>query len=79
MKESNLTFGEKLVGLDFNPSQNESVDKAKRLCAELADLIYESVPYDGERTPTQEVIVYSVFADILKTQMMAVKYLTNKH
>jgi hypothetical protein len=36
-----LTFGEKLVGLNFNPSNDDKVSKAKRLCAELADLLYE--------------------------------------
>ena len=34
-----LTFGEKLVGLNFNPSNDDRVSKAKRLCAELADLL----------------------------------------
>ena len=36
-----LTFGEKLVGLTFNPSGDEKVLKAKQLCAELADLMHE--------------------------------------
>ena len=35
------TFGQKLVGLTFNPSGDPKVQKAKELCAELADLLNE--------------------------------------
>jgi hypothetical protein len=79
MEKKEMTFGEKLVGLNFNPSGNENVDKAKQLCAELADLVYDNIEYDGERTPIQESLAYSVFSDILKAQMMVVKTLTNKY
>ena len=36
LKEKQLSFGEKLVGLTFNPSGNLRVQRAKELCAELA-------------------------------------------
>ena len=32
-----LTFGEKAVGLTFNPGKLESVEKLKRLCAAVID------------------------------------------
>jgi hypothetical protein len=79
MEKKEMTFGEQLVGLNFNPSGNENVDKAKKLCAELADLVYDNIDYDEQRTPIQEVLAYSTFSDILKAQMMVVKTLTNKY
>jgi len=33
-----LSFGEKAVGLTFNPSGDEDVNRAKRLYAEIIDL-----------------------------------------
>ncbi len=34
-----MTFGEKLVGITFNPAKDDKVAKAKQLCADLADLL----------------------------------------
>ena len=39
--ERELTFGEKAVGLTFNPSGDEKVNKAKQLMAESWDLLIE--------------------------------------
>ena len=36
-----LSFGEKLCGINFNPANDDKVSKAKRLCADLADLLNE--------------------------------------
>lgn len=33
-----LTFGEKAVGLTFNPSGDVLVNQAKKLCAEIIDI-----------------------------------------
>ena len=73
-----LTFGEKLVGKTFNPSNNPNVDKAKALCAELADLLefhYRSV----ESTNLTGVVYRGAIDRILDAQMWAVKYLTNQY
>jgi hypothetical protein len=42
LKEATLTFG-KLVGLSFNPSGDEKVNKVKQLCAELMDVLYNDI------------------------------------
>jgi hypothetical protein len=42
LKEATLTF-EKLVGLSFNPSGDEKVNKVKQLCAELMDVLYNDI------------------------------------
>ncbi len=70
-----LTFGEKLVGLDFNPSGRPDVNEAKQLCARLANIVNElqqetSEPYLSN-TFKGDAIRY-----ILHAQMAVVKYLT---
>jgi hypothetical protein len=76
-----LTAGEKLVGKTFNPSGDDKVAKAKALCAELADMIYdakrESFAY-GTLTLLREQLAERALMDILAAQMMVVKTLTLK-
>lgn len=74
-----LTYGQKAVGIAFNPSEGETHDavhEAKAACAKLIDTV------ENTRTPND-----SRFANTLKTgavmalvhaQMMVVKVLTWK-
>lgn len=74
-----LSFGEKLVGLSFNPSGNLEVNRVKQICAELVDLLheYKNVSYEvGTLTALKEDIIDRAFMDILAAQMMSVKALT---
>lgn len=76
-----LTFGQQLVGIDFNPSGNEKVDKAKFLCAELADMIEESRVdsiANGTYNSLRQMLVENSFSEILNAQMNVVKVLTLK-
>lgn len=75
-----MTYGEKLVGLTFNPSNDPKVDTAKRLCAQLADLLQESV-YGGnnEITRLQQDLYSHAIGEILNAQMNVVKVLTLKY
>ena len=41
MADHELSYGEKAVGLSFNPSGDSDVDKIKRLYAEIIDRIDE--------------------------------------
>lgn len=41
MAEKELTFGEKAVGLKFNPGGAENVTKAKELMAQVIDLVVD--------------------------------------
>lgn len=78
--ERELTFGEKLVGLNFNPSADDNVSKAKRLCAELADLLHvEIYKGDGEVTELQSRLYAHTIGEILNAQMNVVKVLTLKY
>lgn len=70
-----LTFGEKLVGLEFNPSGRKDVNEAKELCAKLANMINDA------QIPTTEAYLQNTFKGdaircILHAQMAVVKFLT---
>lgn len=73
-----LSFGEKLVGLEFNPSGNEKVLLAKKLCASLANLVQDN---QSEEYPSYlyNLIKGSALREILNAQMNIVKLLTFKH
>jgi hypothetical protein len=78
------TFGEKLVGLSFNPSGDPKVQKAKLLCAELADLLND---HDREKTDNGNAMSSTLYknlynhavGEILNAQMNVVKVLTLKY
>lgn len=40
--EREMTFGEKAVGADFNPSRQDDVAKLKRLYAEIIDICHDA-------------------------------------
>lgn len=73
-----LSFGEKLVGLTFNPSGDENVLKAKKICAELADLLFSQ--RQGESvSDLYENLYLHAMGEILNAQMNVVKVLTLKY
>ena len=75
-----MTFGEKLVGLTFNPSNDDKVSKAKRLCADLADLLHtEMYKGNGETTELASRLYNHTIGEILNAQMNVVKVLTLKY
>lgn len=76
-----LTFGEALVGLTFNPSNDPTVQKAKELCADLADLMNKNYdnPNMGTARPLYETLFQHAIGEILNAQMNVVKVLTFKY
>ena len=79
MEERELTFGEKLVGLSFNPSENEKVDKASKLFAEAADMLKEYILEKREKDGVSQMhadIFSHALTEILNAQMCTVKVLT---
>lgn len=74
-----LTFGEKLVGMTFNPSGDPNIQKAKELCAELADMIYNDYAAKEEVTDFYDYLYEHSVGEILNAQMNVVKLLTFKH
>lgn len=73
-----MTFGEKLVGLTFNPSGDKNVSRAKELCAELADLLNDNADPNKDR-PLCRLLFDKAIGDILDAQMNVVKVLTFKY
>jgi hypothetical protein len=79
--ERQLTFGEKAVGLTFNPSGDAKVNKAKQLMAEALDLLTETEQQKtefGTKTQSWEANVFrtNAFNKIVDAQMALVKYIT---
>jgi hypothetical protein len=70
-----LTFGEKAVGLSFNPSNNPSVDECKRQFAKAIDFLHEfrsdAKVSDGAKRHASIAIT-----ELESAQMRAVKALT---
>lgn len=78
-----LSFGEELVGLTFNPSGDPRVQRAKQLCAELADLIQgdmlDKVFSDTPPRDMYKQLHAHAVGEILNAQMNVVKVLTFKN
>ena len=73
-----MTFGEKLVGLTFNPSGDPKVQRIKELAAEMADLL-EEVNKNQESSYLGNTFYGGAIRRILDAQMYSVKFLTNKY
>ena len=75
-----MTYGEKLVGITFNPSADDKVAKAKQLFADAADLLRDEVFSDLNTTSDTKRILYEhTIGEILNAQMNVVKVLTLKY
>ena len=69
-----LTYGEKAVGLTFNPSNNEDVNKVKKLYAEVIDLCNNLLP---TQAPSEKARLFKIAITEAQTaQMWAVKAIT---
>lgn len=81
--EAPMSFGEQLVGLTFNPSGDPKVQKAKELCAQLADLIQSDFLdkrfSDNPPSDLYRQIHEHAVGEILNAQMNVVKVLTLKY
>ena len=83
MNQQELTFGQKAVGLSFNPSGEDNVTKAKQLMAEAIDLLekdHNEKTDDGKVMSSwyRNVFRTAAFNAIIAAQMALVKYLTWK-
>lgn len=71
-----MTYGEKAVGLTFNPSNDETVDKVKKLYAEIIDICsnLRTEAGQGEKGRLLSVAI----TEAQTAQMWAVKGVTYK-
>lgn len=72
-----LTFGQKSVGLTFNPGGNEKVESIKRRFADLIDELesYRN-PENAERHPEVSRMLSIAITECQSAQMWAVKGVT---
>ena len=78
--ERELTFGEKAVGLTFNPSNDTDVDAIKRLYAQIIDTLEElrhTAAFIGTRSEKGRLASIAI-TEAQTAQMWAVKALTWK-
>jgi hypothetical protein len=73
MSEKKQTFGERAVGLSFNPSADSSVDEIKKECAQIIDTLNT---LREQATDLEVKRMYSISITEVQTgQMWAVKLL----
>jgi hypothetical protein len=68
-----LTFGEKAVGVTFNPSKNEAVDEIKRVYADIIDGLHF---LRGQSTGEKARLASIAITEAQGAQMWAVKAVT---
>ena len=71
-----MTYGEKAVGLTFNPSNDETVDRLKKLYAEIIDICSEARTAAGQGEKGRLLSV--AITEAQTAQMWAVKGITYK-
>lgn len=80
-----LSFGEKLVGITFNPSNDDKVFKLKSLFAEAANIVKEDFEKpETSNTETDKLLLKGTLynhtiGEILNAQMNCVKLVTLKY
>ena len=74
-EQRELTFGEKAMGVSFNPSGDEKVTKLKALYAEIADLLNED---RGENRDERARLASVAITEAQGAQMWAVKAVTSQ-
>jgi hypothetical protein len=74
-----LSFGEKLVGITFNPSNDSDVQKVKSMCAELANIVASHRQPESNEPYLANTIKGEAIRTILDAQMWIVKYITLKY
>jgi hypothetical protein len=76
MIQQELSFGEKAVGLTFNPSGDPAVHACKRVLADVIDQMHELRLTSG--SPDQVRLASVAITELQGAQMWAVKALTWK-
>lgn len=77
IQEKILSFGEILVGIEFNPSNDDKVAKVKQLMAEVANIMKDAYN-EGQKSPVKSLLFDHAVGEILNAQMNAVKVITFK-
>lgn len=73
METREMTFGEKVCGVSFNPGGREDVDKIKRTFADVVDLLNE---HRIDASPDVARMLSIAITETQSAQMWAVKAVT---
>jgi hypothetical protein len=74
-----MTFGEKLVGVDFNPAGSDKVKRLNQIFAEAADIVMDHKSDHLGDPYLINTLKGHAIREILNGQMAAVKHVTNRH
>ena len=72
-----LSFGELLVGIEFNPSDDDKVTKVKSLLAEATNIMLEEYN-KGDKSPIKSLLFDHAVGELVSAQMALVKVITFK-
>lgn len=72
------TFGEQLVGIDFNPSNSGEVAEVKELFAKIANIMEKNYREQSKHA-LKSLLFDNAVGEILNAQMNVVKVITLKH
>lgn len=72
-----LSFGELLVGIEFNPSNDDKVAKVKSMMAEIANLMKDAYN-EEQKSPVKSLLFDHAVGELLNAQMSVVKVITFK-
>lgn len=75
MEKQELTFGQKAVGITFNPSNNESVNRVKQQFADIIDDL-DGFRNDPNMSAGAKRHASVAITDLETAQMRAIKALT---
>lgn len=75
-----LTYGQKAVGITFNPGNNPDVEKIKQKCAELIDIMNDlrksqNTLHDGKPSEGQRLSSIAI-TEMQTAQMWLIKAIT---
>ena len=73
-----LSFGEILVGIEFDSANEDKVTKVKNLMAEIANIVLEEYNAEG-KSPIKSLLFDHAIGEIVSAQMAAVKVITFKN
>lgn len=77
VEEKIFSFGEILVGIEFNPSNDDKVAEVKQKFAEIANLLKDE--YNNHtKSPVKSLVFDHAVGEILNAQMSVVKLITMK-
>jgi hypothetical protein len=77
VQPTGLSYGQKAVGLTFNPSGDENVQKVKELYAQIIDLLIVT-PVSNSDVSIKGRILGRALNEAIGAQMWAVKAITFK-